>query len=285
MRVHVVSDVHGRADALRVAADGADALLCLGDMLLFIDYADDGQGIFADLFGAEATRRFVALRTAKRFDEAREMSRRLWDQLGGDPSGHLEMAAARQYAELFAALPEPAYLTYGNVDIPRMWQEHLRPGHRVLDGERVELGGWSFGFVGGGLRSAYRTPYEIDENDYAAKLAAVGDVDVLCTHIPPAVPQLLYDTVARRLERGSDALLQEIRRSQPRYALFGHVHQPLARRVRIGRTECINVGHFRATGTPYAREWSVIMMRGRPAGPGRAGTGSAQRDPGMGGPG
>jgi len=255
MRVHVVSDVHGRADALRVAADGADALLCLGDMLLFIDYADDGQGIFADLFGAEATRRFVALRTAKRFDEAREMSRRLWDQLGGDPSGHLEMAAARQYAELFAALPEPAYLTYGNVDIPRMWQEHLRPGHRVLDGERVELGGWSFAFAGGGLLSAYRTPYESDENDYAAKLAAVGDVDVLCTHIPPAVPQLLYDTVARRLERGSDALLQEIRRSQPRYALFGHVHQPLARRVRIGRTECINVGHFRATGTPYALEW------------------------------
>ncbi|HEY4855010.1 MAG TPA: metallophosphoesterase [Streptosporangiaceae bacterium] len=255
MRVHVVSDVHGRADALRVAADGADALLCLGDMLLFIDYADDGQGIFADLFGAEATRRFVALRTAKRFDEAREMSRRLWDQLDGDPSGHLEVAASRQYAELFAALPEPAYLTYGNVDIPRMWQEHLRPGHRVLDGERVELGGWSFGFVGGGLRSAYRTPYEIDENDYAAKVAAVGDVDVLCTHIPPAVPQLLYDTVARRLERGSDALLQEIRRSQPRYALFGHVHQPLARRVRIGRTECINVGHFRATGTPYALEW------------------------------
>jgi Icc-related predicted phosphoesterase len=255
MRVHVVSDVHGRADALRVAADGADALLCLGDMLLFIDYADDGQGIFADLFGAEATRRFVALRTAKRFDEAREMSRRLWDRLGGDPSGHLEVAASRQYAELFAALPEPAYLTYGNVDIPRMWPEHLRPGHRVLDGERVELGGWSFGFVGGGLRSAYRTPYEIDENTYAAKVAAVGDVDVLCTHIPPAVPQLLYDTVARRLERGSEALLQQIRRSQPRYALFGHVHQPLARRVRIGRTECINVGHFRATGTPYALEW------------------------------
>ena len=255
MRVHVVSDVHGRADALRVAADGADALLCLGDMLLFVDYADHGQGIFADLFGPEETQRVVALRTARRFDEAREMSRRLWDRLGGDPSGHLEMAASRQYAELFAALPEPAYLTYGNVDIPRMWQEHLRPGHRVLDGERVELGGWSFGFVGGGLRSAYRTPNEIDENAYAAKVAAVGDVDVLCTHIPPAVPQLLYDTVARRLERGSDALLQEIRRSQPRYALFGHVHQPLARRVRIGRTECINVGHFRATGTPYALEW------------------------------
>jgi Icc-related predicted phosphoesterase len=255
MRVHVVSDVHGRADALRGAAEGSDALLCLGDMLLFVDYADHGQGIFADLFGAEAARRFVALRTAKRFDEAREMSRHLWAGLGGDPSGRLEEAVSRQYAELFAALPEPAYLTYGNVDIPRMWPAHLRPGHRVLDGERADIGGWSFGFVGGGLRSAYRTPNEIDEDAYAAKVAAVGEVDVLCTHIPPAVPQLLYDTVARRLERGSDALLQQIRRSQPRYALFGHVHQPLAGRVRIGRTECINVGHFRATGRPYALEW------------------------------
>src|SRR5713101_8283711 len=234
MRVHVISDVHGRTDALRGACDGADALICLGDLLLFVDYADHRRGIFPDLFGAEAAREFIALRTAQRFDEARAMSARLRAGLDGDPARHFEAAASRQYAELFAAMPTPAYLTYGNVDIPRMWDAHVRPGQRVLDGERIELGGWSFGFVGGGLRSAYRTPYEIDENDYAAKLAAVGDVDVLCTHIPPAVPQLLYDTVARRLERGSDALLQEIRRSQPRYALFGHVHQPLARRVRIG---------------------------------------------------
>jgi Icc-related predicted phosphoesterase len=254
MRVHVVSDVHGAAGPLRHAAAGADALLCLGDLLLFVDYADHGQGIFADLFGAEAARQFVALRTAKLFDEARTMSAGVWQQLGGDPARHIRHAASRQYAELFAALPEPAYLTYGNVDIPHMWGEHLRPGHRVLDGEQMVLGGWTFGFVGGGLRSPYRTPNEIDDGAYAAKVAAVGAVDVLCSHIPPAVPQLLYDTVARRVERGSEALLSQIRRTQPRYVLFGHVHQPLARRVRVGRSECINVGHFRATGEPYVLE-------------------------------
>jgi len=86
-------------------------------------------------------------------------------------------------------------------------------------------------------------------------VAAVGEVDVLCSHIPPAVPQLLYDTVARRLERGSEALASHIRRTQPRHVLFGHVHQPLARRARIGRSECVNVGHFRATGKPYVLEW------------------------------
>jgi Icc-related predicted phosphoesterase len=254
MRVHVVSDVHGRAAAL-AQAGGADAFICLGDLLLFIDYTDHGQGIFADLFGAEETSRFVALRTAKRFDEARELSRRLWSQLDGDPSGHVEQAASRQYAELFSAMPDPAYLTYGNVDLPRLWPGHLRPGQQVLDGQQAKIGDWTFGFVGGGLRSAYRTPNELDDDVFAAKVAAAGQVDVLCSHIPPAVPQLLYDVVARRLERGSEALLEHIRRTQPRYALFGHVHQPLARRVRIGRTECLNVGHFRATGRPYVLEW------------------------------
>ena len=255
VRVHVVSDVHGRSDALATAADGADALLCLGDLLLFVDYADQARGIFPDLFGAEAARQLVALRTAQRFDEARVMSARLWASLGGDRSAHVEAAASRQYAELFAALPTPSYLTYGNVDIPRLWAAHLRPGQRVLDGERVELGGWSFGFVGGGLKSPYRTPYEIDDDTYAAKVAAVGEVDVLCAHIPPAVPELLFDTVAQRMERGSEALLDAVRRTQPRYVLFGHVHQPLARQMRIGRTECVNVGHFRATGRPYVLDW------------------------------
>jgi Icc-related predicted phosphoesterase len=260
MRIHVVSDVHGRSDALPAAARGADALVCLGDLLLFLDYADHRKGIFADLFGPEEARRFIELRTAKRFDEAREMSARLAAGLrpgAGTATVRavVEQAASRQYAELFGALPEPAYLTYGNVDIPAMWARHLKPGHHVIDGARAELDGWTFGFVGGGLISRYRTPNEIPDDAYAAKLEDVGAVDVLCTHIPPAVPELLYDTVARRMERGSEALLAAIRRTRPRYALFGHVHQPLARRVRIGTTECINVGHFRSSGVPYVLQW------------------------------
>ncbi|MFC5754512.1 metallophosphoesterase family protein [Actinomadura rugatobispora] len=251
MRIHVVSDVHGRAEALKRAGDGADALICLGDLILFIDYSDHAQGIFADLFGQENADRLIELRTQKHFEEARAFSRRMWDSLEGGAWPHIEKAVRRQYAELFAAMPTPAYLTYGNVDVPAMWAEYLREGQHVLDGEVVELGGLRFGFVGGGLRTEYRTPYELDDDAYAAKVAAVGAVDVLCCHIPPAVPELLYDTVARRFERGSEAVLEAIRETQPRYVLFGHVHQPLARRMRIGRTECVNVGHFRGSGVPY----------------------------------
>ena len=255
MRVHVVSDVHGRVDALAAAGDGADALVCLGDLILFIDYDDHAQGIFADLFGAEAAGRYVALRTAKKFDEAREYSLGLFASRPESRASLFETAIKQQYAEMFAALPEPAYLTYGNVDVPAMWERFTKPGHHVLDGGTAELDGWTFGFVGGGLKSVYRTPNEISDEEFRAKVEAVGEVDVLCTHIPPAVPELLYDTVARRFERGSEALLAAVRSVQPKYALFGHVHQPLVRRTRIGRTECVNVGHFNHTRTPWALRW------------------------------
>lgn len=230
-------------------------MVCLGDLLLFLDYADHSQGIFADLFGAQRAARLVELRAARRFDEARAFSGALWAGLDGEPRDHLEDAVRRQYAELFAAIPTPSYLTYGNVDWPAFWPDFLRRGQHVLDGDTVVLGGWRFGFVGGGLRTRYRTPYELDDGDYAEKVAALGPVDVLCCHIPPAVPELLYDVVARRFERGSEAVLEAVRATQPRYVLFGHVHQPLVRRTRIGRTECVNVGHFRGTGTPHVLEW------------------------------
>jgi Icc-related predicted phosphoesterase len=255
MRVHVVSDVHGRSDALRRAGDGADALICLGDLLAFLDYADHSRGIFAEMFGAEAAREFIALRTAQQFDEARALSVRLRASLDGDPAAQLDAAVNRQYAEVFGAMPTPSYLTYGNVDIPPLWSAHLRPGQRVFDGERAEIGGLTFGFVGGGLRSVYRTPNEIDDDVYAAKVEAVGAVDVLCAHIPPDVPELLFDIVAKRMERGSAALLAAVHRTRPRYLLFGHVHQPLVSSLTIGGTRCVNVGHFRASGTPYVLQW------------------------------
>ncbi len=259
MRVHVVSDVHGSTEALRRSADGADALICLGDLVLYLDYDDSSQGIFADLFGPRDTARFVALRTEGRFAEARAFTAGLWDAVVAreavDRRTILDRLVRAQYAEMFEAMPAPAYLTYGNVDVPSFWADYVRPGHTVLDGQVTEIGGLRFGFVGGGLVSPMNTPYELDEETYAAKVAALGEVDVLCAHIPPAVPELCYDVVARRFEYGSAAILEHVRATQPRMVLFGHVHQPLVRRARIGRTECVNVGHFRGTKRPFSLSW------------------------------
>jgi Icc-related predicted phosphoesterase len=261
VRVAVVSDVHGRADALPAAARGADALVCLGDFVLFLDYSDHAQGIMGSLFGADAVGRFVALRTARRYDEARELSRSLWAGLDGEREDVVAREVRRQYDEQLDALAStgvPTYLTFGNVDAPPVLREALaaQPGRlRLLDGEAVDIGGKRFGFVGGGLTSPMRTPYEVSEEGYAESLSRLGRVDVVAVHVPPALPELTYDVVARRFETGSRPTLDVVRRTQPEHVLFGHVHQPLAQRMRLGRTEAVNVGHFRQTRQPFHLSW------------------------------
>jgi Icc-related predicted phosphoesterase len=251
----VVSDVHGTVDALATAADGADALVCLGDLILYLDYDDPAQGVFGELFGAPAATEFIRLRLAGEFDRARAFAAAQWERLGGDRASHLERKVREQCEAMFAVMRAPTYLTYGNVDVPAYWSDHLRPGQQVLDGETVELDGLRFGFVGGGLRTPYRTPYELDDDVFADRVAALGPVDVLCTHIPPAIPQITYGTVARRFERGSAALTAYVLEHRPRLLLHGHVHQPLVARTRIGRTEVVNVGHFRGTRRPFELRW------------------------------
>jgi len=214
--------------------------------------------ILGSVFGPAAVERFAQLRSAGEPRAAYAFVRRLWDQLPDSPK-LVRQAIGDQYERLFAALPTPTYATPGNVDLPELWPHFAHAGVQILDGQSTDIGGLRWGFVGGGLlprgvvpqpepvfRSYLRTPEQ-----YATAVAALGRVDMLCTHIPPAVPELLYDVRARRPEIGSEHLLALIQRDRPRYALFGHVHQPLARRVRVGRTECVNVGHFQRTGVPY----------------------------------
>src|SRR3954449_12608387 len=145
MRVHVVSDVHARADALAKAGDGADALICLGDLVLFLDYDDPGGGIFADMFGAGAAQQLIRLRTERRFDEARDFSAGLWGKIGRPPREAIEEAIRGQYADLFAAMPTPAYSPYGTFAVPRSSPGYARGGITVLDGETAVIGGRRFG--------------------------------------------------------------------------------------------------------------------------------------------
>ncbi|HEV2782944.1 MAG TPA: metallophosphoesterase [Actinophytocola sp.] len=263
MRVHVVSDVHGNADALARAGQGADALVVLGDLIDFVDYHDHSRGILGAVFGPEKVATFAKLRSERRHHDLAAYATSLWTSLT-DPAAVVEDAIRDQYRTLFGAMTAPTFATPGNVDAPALWPEFAGEGVRVLDGEVAEIGGLRFGFVGGALiptnvirrrRGGGFRPYLRTEEDYAAAVERLGAVDVVCSHIPPDVPELTYDVVARRPEYGSAALLRLIRRHAPRWSVFGHVHQPLAERMRVARTECVNVGHFQRTERPYVLRW------------------------------
>jgi len=253
VKINLISDVHAEISALRKAGENCDFLICLGDLLLYTDYEDPGNGIMGKLFGAKFNEEFIRLRTANLFTEARAMAMAKWEELGNREE-LINREVKAQYDEIFDAMPTPVYLTYGNVDRPEFWNQYKKDGMKVLDGQVIEINGIKFGFVGGGLKTPYRTPYEITDEEFQKNVDALGPVDVLCSHIPPAISDITYDVVARRFERGSKALLNYIKKYQPKFSFFGHVHQPLMSRTRVGHTECVNVGHFRATKRPFVLE-------------------------------
>jgi Icc-related predicted phosphoesterase len=126
----------------------------------------------------------------------------------------------------------------------------LPDGYEYVHGQTRDIDGIRFGFVGGGAATPLQAEGEVSDESMAVLLDGLGDIDVLCTHVAPAVDPLQTDVITGRAERGSVPLVDYIRASSPRLHLFGDVHQPQASSWRIGPTRCRNVGYFRATERP-----------------------------------
>ena len=252
MRIHLISDLHGATWHLEEAGKGCDALLVLGDLINVLDY-HSMDGILVEIFGRENVAEAAAHRARGRYEEARSVMRRRKMDENEVRTRFVEMAQ-KEYEQVFDALPDNSFVTYGNVDMPDMLRAMERPGVKFVDGEVLELGGERIGIVGGGMRTPLHVPGEVEEDVYDAKLEGLGDVDVVCTHQPPRIPWLVYDVLGKRFEPGSTGLVGYIRRHRPRRSYFGHVHQPLIDRMSLGPTELVNVGHFRATGKPFVHD-------------------------------
>jgi Icc-related predicted phosphoesterase len=262
--VKIVSDLHSAVDALAREVSSRDTLLLLGDLINIIDY-QSMDGILVDVFGADVVTEVVALRTQRRFEDARVIMARQREGREAQIKERFQTLIRASYAVVRKALPPRTYAILGNVDSPALAEEALLPGVELPDGKVVEIEGLLVGFVGGGLPTPQKVAGEIPEEEYNAKLDGLGEVDVVCSHVPPDLPELTYDTLARRHERGSARLLSYIREVQPRAVFFGHIHQPLVSSTHVGRTHLLNVGYFRRT----QRAWRLSLARGGPQGPPR----------------
>ena len=242
----LVADVHGAFDALaRVAALG-EPLLILGDLLNVVDHRTH-EGILAEVVGREVVGRLADLRSRGEGVTARAVWHEVATGREDDIRGRMEALAEASYAAMAAALDgAEAYVTFGNVDRPDRLAAHLPSGSRFVDGETVVIEGWKVGVVGGGV-PGLGVPGEVGDAEMRVKLSDIGDVDVLCTHVAPAVPALSRDVIGGR-PKHSEAVLEYIRERSPRWHYFGDIHQPQATQWRVGSTACRNVGYFRATG-------------------------------------
>jgi Icc-related predicted phosphoesterase len=248
MAIYIVSDLHGASDDLRKNVPEGSTLLLLGDLINFLDY-NSMTGILTEVFSVEAVQEVVDLRTAGRVEEAREAIRRRARGREEEIRSEIGIKVTEQYEKVFSALPTTTYLILGNVDNPALASHYASENPLVheVDGQVITLQGERFAFAGGALPTPLHVAGEITEDEMKAKVESLGEADILCSHIPPAVPELCFDTRANRAERGSEDLLKYIEDVQPRRAYFGHVHQPLLSSMYIGATPCINVGYFRST--------------------------------------
>ncbi|MDH3517746.1 MAG: metallophosphoesterase [Acidimicrobiia bacterium] len=248
----VVSDVHGAFDDLEHVAKRGQTLLVLGDLLNLMDYRT-GEGLVADVLGLDFARASAEARGRGDYQRMRE----LWLQHIGDRGAEVRAeiieAGRGQYERMAKALEgSGAYVTYGNVDRPDMLAEYLPDGCTFVDAVTLEIEGVRVGFVGGGISTPVGAAGEVTDEEMTEKLASLGAVELLCSHLPPAIESLCTDVITGREERSSLPILNYIEENRPVLHLFGDVHQPKAERWRIGSTLARNVGYFRATRRPVA---------------------------------
>jgi Icc-related predicted phosphoesterase len=134
----------------------------------------------------------------------------------------------------------------GNVDSVKIIKETMTKNVNYVDGEVLDYKNLKIGFAGGGVPTPINARGEISEEDFSLKLNNLGKVDLICTHAPPLINELVTDVITNKEEQGWDSLKHFILKTKPRLSIFGDVHQPQASRWRLGTTQCVNVGYFRA---------------------------------------
>ena len=224
----IVSDVHGAATSLRRVAGMGEPLLVLGDLINYIDYRTN-EGIVADISGRHLVDEFVRLRGA----EGNEAASAFWTATVGRTApmelrGSVPSATESAYREVCDALSGcDAYVTYGNVDRPGMLAAQPAGWHPIRRC-RSGRGRRDSGSVSPAAAStSIGTPGEVTEAQMASKLDQLGPVDILATHVPPAMPALACDVIGGR-EKGSTSILAYLERHAPAYHYFGDIHQPRA---------------------------------------------------------
>jgi len=225
-----------------------EPLVVLGDLVNLTDYRN-GQGAIADVLGIEFALKSAVARAAGDYQGMRD----LWYHRAGEDVEDLRRQIGRaldhQYEELTSTLAGGfGYVIHGNVDRPGRLKESLPGGFEYVHGEVVETDGLRVGLVGGGISTPMGAEGEVSDEQMTRLLEGLGRVDVLGTHVPPAVSALRRDVITGREERGSGPIHEYILEYQPAYHFYGDVHQAQAAQWRIGATHCHNAGYFRATG-------------------------------------
>ncbi|GAB4331975.1 MAG: metallophosphoesterase [Candidatus Abyssubacteria bacterium] len=248
MSIKLVSDIHGAHEALSAQLDSRDTLIMLGDYANLLDF-ETLEGIITDILTKPRVMRVMMQVARGEMEEAEELVRELTLPEGKYYDRAAELLA-ESYTALFESIPCESYLLFGNNDFPDVLEHCRRDNVRILNGEAVTIEGLRFGLVSGSPPHSLTLSLQgsSDHDTFSARVAALGPVDVLCSHVPPSGLGLEYDVIMARDEASSEALSEHIRTYKPSYAFHGHVHNPGKETATLGPTRIMNLGYFRRHG-------------------------------------
>jgi Icc-related predicted phosphoesterase len=258
-------DIHGEFETLSGLVSADEVLFIAGDLLNFMDFTDITKGILYQAFTHEELAEGLKEYARGNLDRVREGIREI------STPGHQRYERVRPliegtYERLSHTLPRKTFIIFGNDDYPSILKTKLDGKAEVVESGVVKIGGLSIGLVSG-MPEGHRTmglAGEIPADTFRQRIFSLGPVDIIVTHIPPMIPELTYDVVAKRQEPASDALLDYINTYHPAYAFFGHVHNPSRQNMRIGRTHAANLGFFKKNGTVTRLDLSTgLLTEGR----------------------
>jgi Icc-related predicted phosphoesterase len=245
LAVKIIADIHGEYDALADQLDPDDTAVLLGDYVNLIDFRTL-EGILSEVYTREEIIQVLTILARAKGESARKQIR---EAAPGSPDKYdkLNQLIMDSYRRLFESIPCRCYMIYGNTDDPQVMREHAGDEIEVIEAGVVDLDGQRFGFVSGSPRGPWTIglPGEMATEEYDRLISTLGPVDVLCTHYPPAVEGITFDTLANRDEAGSDALVAYIEEHSPAHHYFGHVHHPRVVEAVFGSTRLANAGFFR----------------------------------------
>lgn len=242
-------DIHGEFETLSGLVSADEVLFIAGDLLNFMDFADITKGILYHAFTHEELAEGLKEYARGNLDRVRDGIREI-STPGHERYERVRPLIENTYERLSRMLPGKTFIIFGNDDYPSILKAKLDGKAEIIESGTVKMGGLSIGLVSG-MPEGHRTmglAGEIPADIFRQRLFSLGSVDIIVTHIPPTIPELTYDVVAKRQEPSSDALLEYIHAHHPSYAFFGHVHNPRVQSMTIGRTRAVNLGFFKKTG-------------------------------------
>ncbi len=255
MKLAVIGDPHGDLEKIEhIQLDGVDLVLMTGDL----GRADIFRKIAFKYLGS-SQRRFV-----RGSPESEEFQQAFLDyyktavKLVRHTAAHSQVFTVTGNADL-ANYDIRKYSSQFGIELPLLYDalKEIR-NVRIIDNRLALFRGVRIGGIKYFTDISWAEEFELasiakireralrETEKVKSILARFGRVDILVTHVPPYG---ILDTVNSRLARpewagrhaGSKAILQYIRRYQPRYVFCGHIHEAEGTE-NVGQTQVYNLG-------------------------------------------